>query len=134
MNELPKVLYVEDDVLSRMIVEIILTEKIGLRDIILFEDSYQFEERIDALPFVPDIILLDIHMKPITGFQMLDILRSHPVYRSLPIIALTASVMNEEVDQLRTAGFNSVLAKPLSEELFPEQLSRLLNGEQIWTI
>lgn len=134
MSDYPKILYVEDDSLSRMVVDILLREQMGLQHVVIFEDSRNFRERIDEFPFLPDIILLDIHMKPINGFQMLDILRQHPRYQNLSIVALTASVMNEEIDQLRSAGFDGVLAKPLDQAAFPGMLYRLLNGEKIWSI
>ncbi len=134
MSHYPKVFYVEDDPLSRMVLEILLREKMGLLNIVIFSDSANFEDRIDEFPFVPDIIFLDIHLKPLNGFQMLDILRHHAVYKNKPIVALTASVMNEEVDQLRHAGFDGVLSKPINEDAFPNILNRLLNGEQIWSI
>lgn len=128
------VLYVEDDPMSRMVVEIMLGEGLGLSNVAIFEDSKAFSQRIEQLPFEPDIVLLDIHVKPLSGFQMLEILRQHPVYSNKPIVALTASVMNEEIDRLRDAGFNGVLAKPLDEVTFPDTLSRLLNGELVWNI
>lgn len=134
MSDYPRILYVEDDPLSRMVIDILLREALGLSHVMIFEDSENFETRIKEFPFVPDIILLDIHVKPINGFQMLSILRHHPVYQNKPIVALTASVMNEEVDKLRESGFDGVLAKPISEVTFPNLLSRLLNGEHIWNI
>lgn len=134
MNDYPKILYVEDDYLSRMVIHILLQEKLDLQHVVILEDSQHFIDRIENLPFMPDIILLDIHMKPLNGFQMLSLLRDHPVFQHTLVVALTASVMNEEIDQLRNAGFNGVLAKPLDEDLFPEQLRRLLEGEAIWTV
>jgi CheY-like chemotaxis protein len=134
MSQYPKVFYVEDDPMSRMVLEILLREQMGLLHVVIFSDSSNFEDRIDEFPFVPDIILLDIHLKPLNGFQILGILRQHPVYKSKPIVALTASVMNEEVKQLQEAGFDGVLAKPLNEDTFPDTLQRLLDGEQIWSV
>jgi CheY-like chemotaxis protein len=134
MNSFPKVLYVEDDALSRMVVEILLREKLYLSHVVIFPDSRDFRVNLDHLPFEPDIILLDIHIKPLDGFQMLHILRGHPVFAQKRIAALTASVMNEEVVRLRDAGFDGVLSKPLDENMFPAQLTRLLNGEKIWSI
>jgi CheY-like chemotaxis protein len=134
MNANPHIFYVEDDPLSRMVIEILLREVLGLSHVVIFEDSREFEDRIDEFPFVPDIIFLDIHVKPLNGFQMLNILRQHPVYQNKPIVALTASVMNEEVDKLRVSGFDGVLAKPISEVTFPDLLNRLLDGENIWNI
>jgi len=76
---------------------------------------------------------LDIHVKPITGFEMLKLLREDGFTDTI-IIALTASVMNEEITQLRNAGFDGVIAKPVSLESFPKLWERVLGGEQIWGI
>lgn len=134
MNEYPRIVYVEDDELSRMVVDILLHEQMQLSNVVIFEDSRDFIARLEALTFIPDVILLDIHLKPLNGFQMLTLLRDHPVYSHKPIVALTASVMNEEVELLKHAGFDGVFAKPLNEITFPSVLERILSGEQIWNI
>jgi CheY-like chemotaxis protein len=50
------------------------------------------------------------------------------------VVALTASVMNEEVERLKKAGFNGVLAKPIDQQAFPGVITRILNGEHIWNV
>ena len=77
---------------------------------------------------------LDIHMDPIDGFEMLRLIQQNPDYHSIPVVALTASVMNEEVRKLRECGFDGVIAKPLDYDTFPHALTRILNGEQVWKI
>jgi CheY-like chemotaxis protein len=134
MSDYPNVVYVEDDELSRMVISILLHEQMGLSNVVILEDSYDFIKRLESLPFVPDVILLDIHLKPINGFQMLTLLREHPVYSHKPIVALTASVMNDEIDRLKHAGFDGVFAKPLNELTFPSVLQRILDGEHIWSV
>lgn len=134
MNDYPKVLYVEDDPMSRLLLDIVLKEQMGLSDVAIFEDSERFSDRISELDFTPDIVLLDIQMKPIDGFTMLQILHQHASYQGQPIVALTASVMSDEVEKLREAGFNSLISKPITEAEFPNQLYRILAGEAIWAI
>jgi len=91
-------------------------------------------KKLRSLRPIPNIIFLDIHVKPYDGFEMLAMLRLDAVFHRTPIVALTASVMNEEVQQLRLMGFDGCLAKPIDLDTFPEILSRLLNGETIWRI
>lgn len=134
MNAYPSVLYVEDDPMSRAVMNIILVDQMKLTRIALFEDSTRFAERLAQLEFVPDIVFLDIHMKPMNGFQMLEILRSKPEYENKPIVALTASVMNEEVEQLKAARFNGVIAKPILLDSFPTTMQQFLEGQSIWQI
>lgn len=127
-------LYVEDDALSREIMQMILENVLGVKHLTIFADSADFAERVRKLSLKPDVILLDIHVKPHDGFQMLDMLRRDDHLRSAKIIALTASVMNEEVERLRTSGFDGAIAKPLSIQSFPGLMTRVINGETIWHI
>src|SRR5258708_1312525 len=127
------VLYVDDDPLSRMVMELLLVNEMQVSGLTTFEDSQNFMGRVKALPAKPDVILLDIHLKPLNGFEMLKLLREDG-FADTVIVALTASVMNEEVAQLRTAGFNGVVAKPVNLDVFPDLWERMLNNEQVWGI
>ena len=134
MTATPTILYVEDDLESREIMRVLVEEVMQLPGLVLFGDSTDFLLRVEALQPRPDIILLDIHVAPHNGFQMLDMLRDHRYYKHVPIVALTASVMNEEVQMLQDAGFDGAIAKPLDQTVFPQLLERILNGEDIWSI
>jgi CheY-like chemotaxis protein len=134
MSSNPSVLYVEDDPQSRKLMHMLLKGRMGLTNINIFEDSTDFLARYQALQSKPDIIFLDIHMKPYDGFEMLEMLRKLDPDSKVPVIALTASVMNEEVHRLRTGGFNGCLAKPIDLTTFPDTLYRIISGEFIWRI
>lgn len=133
MSDNPAILYVEDDPGSRDIMKVLLREIMGLSHVTIFEDSTNFVNRIQQLESEPDVVLLDIHVAPSNGFEMLELLRQQ-IKPETPIIALTASVMNEEVHTLKTAGFNGVIAKPIDIDIFPDQLARILRGEALWNI
>jgi len=134
MSDYPAILYVEDDPQSRIIMQVLLVEALGLENVTIFEDSADFLSRAHALNPKPDLIFLDIHVRPHTGFEMLAMLRGDDVFQDTPVLALTASVMNEEVIKLRTSGFNGVIAKPIDQDLFPQMMQRVLNGEEIWRV
>lgn len=127
----PIVLYVEDDLSSREVMVLILREMMSCDAYHLFEDSENFMERVTALAPQPNLILLDIHVPPHSGFEMLAMLRKDARYQRIPIVALTASVMNEEVQRLKAAGFNAVFSKPIDIDSFPEKLQRILKGENL---
>lgn len=127
-------LYLEDDMPSRRVLKMMLTRAIGATNITMMEDSTDFLERIRSLPRRPDIILMDIHMQPYSGFVMLEALRSDPDYSHMPIVALTASVMQEEIAQLREAGFDGAISKPISITTFPALLQRVVEGQPVWYI
>lgn len=132
MNDV-SVLYVEDDALSQRILQMLLHE-VGVDNVVVFANSEDFLRRAEALEPPANLIFLDIHVKPYTGFDMLRMLRESPVYRDTRVIALTASVMNEEIQQLRRAGFNGCLAKPIDGDQFPDTFAQILAGQTVWKI
>jgi CheY-like chemotaxis protein len=127
-------LHVEDDRLSREALRIVLTRIMGVEHLSIFEDSTDFMNRLRALPRKPDVFLLDIHMRPLTGFELLELLRAAPDYRDAKIIALTASVMNEEVALLRESGFDGAIGKPFNINDLPHVMDRIIGGEAVWYI
>jgi len=127
-------LYVEDDAMSRMVMEKVLTKLEGEPTVIIYEDSRDFLERVAALDSVPDVIFLDIQIQPLDGFEMLALLRDDDRYNDVPVVAMTASVTVAEIEQLKKAGFDGLIAKPVRKRIFPDLLARLLDGESIWYV
>lgn len=126
--------YAEDDPLSREIMKFILEYAFGAEQVVLFEDTANFMERLTDLGFMPSIILLDIHIQPHSGIEILQQIKSDTRFDGIPVIALTASVMNEEIETLKQAGFNGAIAKPVNVETLPSLLQRVINGEIVWHI
>jgi len=127
-------LYVEDDPLSQEIMRMIMAHGMGIENPVIFDSSQDFMKRILGLNPKPEIIMLDIHITPLDGFEMLGLLRSNRDFRSTKIIALTASVMNEEIEKLRLAGFDGAIAKPLSLHTFPALMQQIIAGENVWHV
>jgi len=127
-------LYVEDNESNRTVIQLLLQKAMKAKELVMFENSSCFLERVKALPECPDVFLLDIHVKPYDGFEMLAMLRADPQYRDAKVIALTASVMSEEVKQLRDSRFDGAIGKPLRTSTFPDLLARILNGEAVWSV
>ena len=127
-------LYVEDDPMSRQVIKILLTKALGYAedDVTIFEDSARFLERVRALPARPDVVFLDIHMQPLDGYEVLELLRMEPGYEETCVIAMTAGVMNTDIEKLRDAGFNGMIGKPVRKNVFPQLLERILDGEAVW--
>ena len=134
MNDQAAVLYVEDDPQSRKVMRMMLKGRMNLPHVTILENSEEFVRRVEEMEPKPDVIFLDIHMKPYDGFEMLEMLQQCQWLNGTRIIALTASVMNEEVHKLRTSGFNGCLAKPIDIATFPETFDRIVAGESIWRI
>jgi two-component system cell cycle response regulator DivK len=62
----------------------------------------------------PALILMDIQLPGISGFDALARLRSDPRMRSIPVIAVTASVMSAQQNEVLRAGFDALESKPVS--------------------
>jgi CheY-like chemotaxis protein len=132
--EQPVFLYVEDDMMSRQIMLMMLKRGLGYEHVTIFEDSTDFLSKLKALDPPPNIIFLDIHMEPDDGFTMLKQLRAEEAFKETKVFALTASVMNEEVNMLKTSGFNGAIAKPIQQSVFPQLMKRIMAGENVWHI
>jgi CheY-like chemotaxis protein len=125
---------VEDDSSNRLVMKLLVEQMLSVKHYAIFEDSADFLSRVRNLPLRPDIILLDIHVSPYNGFQMLQMIREDSVYFDTKVVALTASVMNEEVERLRKSGFDGAIGKPIALSSFPVVIERILNGESIWQL
>lgn len=132
-NGKPIFLYVEDDVFSQEIMKRMLAT-LGYSDLTVFENSHNFLDRMRALPGIPDVIFLDIQIGPMNGHQVLKLLRNDDTYKGIKIIAMTASVMSSEVNELRDAGFDGLIGKPILKRIFPELLKGILEGEAVWYV
>lgn len=130
----PVLVYVEDDPSSIKIMKLIVEKVMKIPSLTIFQGSENFPEKLNDLEEIPDIFLLDIHIKPYDGFEMLAILRADRCFRRSKIIAVTASVMGEEVDQLKRSGFDGAISKPLNISTFPDLIARVMKGENVWFI
>jgi CheY-like chemotaxis protein len=125
---------VEDDPSNRLVMKLLVEKTLNPKYYAIFEDSAEFLSRVRSLPARPDIILLDIHVSPYNGFQMLQMIRDDSVYFDSKVVALTASVMNEEVEKLRKSGFDGAIGKPIALSTFPVVIERIIKGESIWQV
>jgi two-component system sensor histidine kinase EvgS len=73
---------------------------------------------------------MDIRMPVMDGYEATDILRNNPETAGVTIIALTASVMEEEIKRIKTRGFNHFLQKPIKYAELTEALAMFLNHDK----
>ena len=108
-----KVLYVEDNPIGMRLMEVVM----GTHEDISFYQAATGEEGYAvALKMLPQIIILDINLPDINGLEVLRRIRSHPSMQKIPIIALSASALDEEVRKGLQAGFSRYLRKPFEPE------------------
>jgi two-component system cell cycle response regulator DivK len=76
----------------------------------------------------PALVLMDIQLPGISGIEALSQLRADPSTRSIPVIAVTASVMAQERQKVMAAGFDGFQGKPISVRELLETIRGVLAG------
>ncbi|HRR32442.1 MAG TPA: response regulator, partial [Candidatus Sumerlaeia bacterium] len=87
MTESPqrRILAVDDNEETLDLISMTLSENF---DVVTLKEPMEIYELINL--FEPDLLILDIMMPKITGFQILDLLQKNPAYKDLPVIILSA--------------------------------------------
>ena len=75
----------------------------------------------------PDLILLDIHMPQMDGYEVARQLRADPRCSKIPIVAVTALAMVGDREKILASGFNGYIAKPIEAEMFLSQVASFLS-------
>lgn len=101
----------------------------GEQAILYLSGEGQFRDRKE-FPF-PDLVLLDLKMPRVDGFEVLRWIRQQPGIRNLRVVVLTASNQIRDVNQAYRLGANSFLVKPLDFENFVETSKAL---RQYWLV
>jgi len=73
-----------------------------------------------------DLILMDIQLPGMNGIDALGVLRADPATAAIPVIAVTASVMQQDKKQIMEAGFDAYIGKPINLKEFLETVQRVL--------
>ena len=76
----------------------------------------------------PDMILMDIHMPGMDGLEATRVLRADETTQAIPILAVTASIMPRELDEIINAGCDSYLPKPIEPGSFARQIAAYLRS------
>lgn len=130
----PVIAYVEDDEPSIYVMKMVVERLMKLKTFYVLQSNANFLQQVQKLGILPDLFLMDIQMKPHDGFELLTMLRSEARFDQCKVVAVTASVMNEEVMRLKKSGFDGAIAKPLKIDVFPELIEKIMRGESVWYI
>ncbi len=120
------VLYIDDNPANVRLVERLISklDKVNLLS------AHEPEIGIElALMSLPKLILLDISMPNMDGYEVLQILRNKPELKGVPIVAVTANAMPKDIEKGLNAGFTAYLTKPLNIKNFYSVVTRLLQVE-----
>ncbi|WP_037534955.1 MULTISPECIES: response regulator [unclassified Sphingomonas] len=79
-----------------------------------------------ARELVPDLIIMDIQMPHVTGYELILELMADEQLRAIPVMAVTAYAGRDDEDRIRAAGARSYVSKPISLARFMEAVNALL--------
>jgi len=123
-DDRPQILYVEDDPSSAMLVRRVL-EAEG-HEVLVVEDG------ISALRIAqetrPALILMDINISGLDGYEVTTRLRSIEDLRDVPIVAVTAATLRGDRERALIAGCDGYIPKPVDVDRFPQQIQAFLAG------
>ncbi len=118
------ILIVEDSEFNQRLLEAVLTPH-GYH-LLIAPDGETGVELAEAEQ--PDIILMDILLPGIDGYEATQQLRANPKTQHIVIVALTASSEPEEQDQALASGCDGYIVKPIDTRAFPQQIRQILSA------
>ncbi len=119
-----KILYIEDNPGNRMLVRRILM----VEDYVVIEAE---DGRLGiemALRENPDLILMDMNLPEVDGYELTKQIRAIPELKDTPIIAMTANVMLGDKEKTLEAGCDGYIPKPIDVDELPRQVRRFLDS------
>jgi two-component system cell cycle response regulator len=119
---MPRILIVEDNPANLALMEYLL-RAFGHTPLVARDGDAGVAQ---AIAERPDLILLDLHMPKVDGFEAARRIRLEPALAGIPLIAVTASAMVGDRDRILAKGFDGYIAKPITPETFVEQVERFL--------
>lgn len=118
----PKILLVEDNELNRDMLSRRLARR-GFNVELALDGKAGVEA---ALRQRPDLILMDMELPVLSGWEATQQLKSNPETRGIPVIALTAHAMSTDREKALAAGCDEYETKPIDMALLLEKIERLL--------
>jgi PAS domain S-box-containing protein len=119
------VLYIEDNEVNLMLMQAMLGRLPGVR---LSCAEAPLEGLSRARSLRPSLILLDIQLPGMDGYEVLRRLRADPITRQIPVVAVTANASDADIEAGRDAGFDDYVPKPLDMAQLLATVARRLPG------
>jgi len=83
-----------------------------------------------AVERAPDLVLMDIQLPGMNGIEARGVLRANPATSAIPVIAVTASVMQQDRNQITDAGFDGYVGKPINLKEFLDTVRATLERKR----
>ncbi|MCC7369805.1 MAG: response regulator [Chloroflexi bacterium] len=116
------VLIVDDEPDNREVVRSIIEDVLGLATITADNGLAALDRAQDG----PDLILLDLRMPGLSGFEVARRLKAAPATAAIPILAITALNEHNDLDAARAAGCLGCITKPFTNEALAQEISNAL--------
>ena len=116
------IMIVDDSVTVRKVTSRLL-ERQGY-DVVTAKDGVDAIEQLETIK--PDLMLLDIEMPRMDGFEVTNLVRHHEIHRDLPIIMITSRTGEKHRERALSLGVNQYMGKPFQEETLLENIESLL--------
>lgn len=113
------ILYIEDNPANLRLVSVLLSRRDDIK-LVTAHEPYLGLELAEAKQ--PDLILLDINLPGINGFEVLKRLQSNPATNDIPVIAISANAMKQDIHKGIDAGFKNYLTKPINVNLLMKSI------------
>lgn len=79
-----------------------------------------------ARDFMPDLVIMDIQLPHVTGYELIQQMKADEGLKAVPIMAVTAYAGREDEDRIRAAGADAYVSKPISLMRFVDEVNSLL--------
>ena len=84
------------------------------------EEALAYFKRWDEGDKLPVVILLDLKLPKVSGLEILEKIKKHPKYNSIPVVVLTSSTEDTDIKRAYQLGVNSYIVKPVDFDKFME--------------
>jgi two-component system cell cycle response regulator DivK len=119
-----KILYIEDSPSNRLLVTRIL-----------LVEGYEVLEATDGIEGIemaksenPDLILMDMNLPEVDGYELTEKIKADPELTDIPVVAMTANVMQGDREKALQAGCVGYIPKPIDVDSLPKQVADFLSS------
>lgn len=120
-----KILYVEDNMFSVSLMKLCLQKRPDY-DLLIAVDGQSAWEQV--LTHMPDLILLDINLPDMSGWDLSRKIRDNPLTQLIPIVAVTSLNRQQSIEESKNAGINLHLNKHVIHSSLISHVEALLSG------
>jgi len=117
------ILYIEDNPENRLLVRRILQAE----GYVVLEAANARQAWENLADQTPNLILMDINIPNVDGYTLTRQIKARPELADVPIVALTANVMQGDRERVLQAGCEGYIQKPIDVDLLPQEIRRYLD-------